>query len=40
LKFISQGYNDHGRVIVAAGFIRHDDEAIGHSGEVFRSLWS
>ena len=37
LEFIPQGHDDHSRVILAAGFIRHIDEAIGHGGEVFRS---
>ena len=38
LEFIPQGHDDHGRVVVAAGFIRHGDEAIGYGGEVFRSI--
>ena len=37
LEFIPQGHDDHGRVVIAASFIRHDYEAIGHGGEVFRS---
>ena len=37
LEFILQGHDDHGRVVIAAGFIRHGDEAIRHGGEVFRS---
>ena len=37
LEFIPQGHDDYGRVVVAAGFIRQGDEAIGHGGEVFRS---
>ena len=37
LEFIPQGHDDHGRVVVTAGFVCHDDEAIGHGGEVFRS---
>ena len=40
LEFIPQGHDDHSRVVVAAGFVRHDDEALGRRGGVdsgFRS---
>jgi hypothetical protein len=37
LEFIPQGHDDHSRIVVAPGFIRHADEAIGHGGEIFRS---
>ena len=36
LEFILQGHDDHRCVVVAAGFVCHDDEAIGHGREVFR----
>ena len=34
LELIPQGHDDYGRVVVAAGFIRHQDKAIGYGGEI------
>lgn len=37
VALIPQGHKDYSRVVVAPGFIGHDDESIGHGVEVLQS---
>jgi hypothetical protein len=37
LELIPKGYEDYGCIVVASGFIGHDDESIGLGVEVLRS---